>query len=189
MFDPKLTKFPDYKVKYSKRKSISIEVKDNNEVVVRAPRGVPETKVIEFVRNSEKWIRNKVEEREAQKIMRNKYSFSEQEIERYKYSAKELILKRVNSRAKEYRIKYKKVRVSNAKKRWGSCSTRGTISINWRLVLTPKEVLEYVITHELMHLKHMNHSKRYWQEVEKAVPKYKEYKKWLRDNAYLLKIG
>jgi len=134
MFDPKLTKFPDYKIKYSKRKSISIEVKDNNEVVVRAPHNIPETKVNEFVRKSDKWIRKKMEEREAQKIMRNKYSFSEREIEKYRDKAKGLIPRRVNSKAEEYGIKYKKVRISNAKKRWGSCSAKGTISINWRRI-------------------------------------------------------
>lgn len=68
------------------------------------------------------------------------------------------------------------------KTRWGSCGVDNKIYINWLLVLAPPGVLEYVVTHEVCHLFHKNHSKRFWQKVESCLPTYKEYEKWLRKN-------
>jgi predicted metal-dependent hydrolase len=70
--------------------------------------------------------------------------------------------------------------VRNQRSRWGSCSRRGTISLNWRLIQTPVSVRDYVILHELAHLKEMNHSKRFWREVARLCPDYKEAENWLK---------
>lgn len=83
-------------------------------------------------------------------------------------------------------IKHKKVKITSAKTRWGSCSTKKNININWRLVLAPLQVLEYVIAHEVAHLKYMDHSSKFWDTVEELQPQYKTYKKWLKDNHHLL---
>jgi hypothetical protein len=77
-------------------------------------------------------------------------------------------------------IKINRVTVRAQKTRWGSCSTRGAISLNWRLIQTPPEVVDYLIIHELMHRREMNHSKRYWKLVADAFPAYREAEKWLK---------
>jgi predicted metal-dependent hydrolase len=82
----------------------------------------------------------------------------------------------------------KKIRLNKAKTRWGSCSSRRNININLRLVMAPESVLDYVIVHELCHLKHPNHSKYFWQMVSKFCPQYKESKQWLKENGHFTNL-
>ena len=77
--------------------------------------------------------------------------------------------------------------VRNQRSRWGSCSIRKRISLNWRLIQTPEFVRDYIIIHELMHLKEMNHSARFWANVAQAFPQYREAESWLRKNSSLLR--
>jgi len=80
----------------------------------------------------------------------------------------------------------KRVTVRDQRSRWGSCSSRGTISLNWRLVQAPDFVRDYIIYHELMHLREMNHSARFWARVEEVCPGWREAESWLKQNASLL---
>ncbi len=81
-----------------------------------------------------------------------------------------------------------RVTIRSQRTRWGSCSSRNTISLNWRLIMAPDVVSDYVIYHELAHLTHMNHSKRFWDLVEEYDPKYKESEKWLTSHHELLRF-
>ena len=83
-------------------------------------------------------------------------------------------------------LKVARVTVRNQKSRWGSCSSTGTISLNWRLIQTPQFVCDYIILHELAHLRHMNHSGKFWREVESLCPDYPQAKKWLREHRQFL---
>jgi predicted metal-dependent hydrolase len=89
--------------------------------------------------------------------------------------------------AREQGMEVQSVSVRNQRSRWGSCSARKRISLNWRLIQTPPFVTDYIIVHELMHLKEMNHSARFWEHVERAFPAYREAEKWLRRNSGLLR--
>ena len=82
--------------------------------------------------------------------------------------------------AAQYQWRLGRVTVRNQRSRWGSCSRRGTISLNWRLIQTPTHVQEYIILHELCHLREMNHSERFWCEVERVCPDYAAAERWLR---------
>ncbi|GAE90719.1 M48 family metallopeptidase [Acetivibrio straminisolvens] len=82
----------------------------------------------------------------------------------------------------------KKVTVREQKTRWGSCSSKGNISLNWRLVMAPMEVIDYVIVHELCHMKEMNHSKNYWNLVKSILPDFDLSRKWLKVNGHRLVI-
>jgi len=91
---------------------------------------------------------------------------------------------------------YTSITIRDQKSRWGSCSTRGTLSFNYRLIFAPPEILDYVVVHELCHLTHMNHSKEFWNMVESILPDYKTRKLWLREHeseltlpAHLEKVG
>ncbi|HEX2854400.1 MAG TPA: SprT family zinc-dependent metalloprotease [Opitutaceae bacterium] len=83
-------------------------------------------------------------------------------------------------------VDVKQVTVRNQRSRWGSCSVSGTISLNWRLVQTPDSVRDYIICHELMHLREMNHSPRFWARVEEVFPAWREAERWLKRNGSLV---
>lgn len=87
---------------------------------------------------------------------------------------------RVSAWAQQHQLEVKRVSIRDQKSRWGSCSARKTISLNWRLIQAPGFVLDYVIVHELMHLKEMNHSKRFWQHVAITFPQHREAEQWLK---------
>jgi hypothetical protein len=93
---------------------------------------------------------------------------------------------RVFELAATQQLPVKRVTVRNQRTRWGSCSRRGTISLNWRLIQAPPFVRDYLIFHELAHLREMNHSPRFWREVERLCPEYRIAEKWLRGNSTLL---
>jgi len=90
---------------------------------------------------------------------------------------------RVKELAATHQLDVKKIVVRNQKSRWGSCSYNGTISLNWRLIQLPPEVRDYIIVHELMHLRELNHSPRFWSEVEKVCPGYRTAEDWLKQNS------
>jgi predicted metal-dependent hydrolase len=99
----------------------------------------------------------------------------------YRAQARQVIKERVDFFSTRYHFQYEKIRISSARTRWGSCSPTGTLSFSWRLILNPIEVVDFVIIHELVHTVVHNHSKRFWKKVEKILPNYKEYNKWLRN--------
>lgn len=82
----------------------------------------------------------------------------------------------------------KAIHIKDQKTRWGSCSSLHNLNFNWRLLMAPPEVLDYVVVHELCHLTHMNHSREFWNMVEHVMPEYKERRKWLREQGGLLVI-
>lgn len=98
----------------------------------------------------------------------------------YRKQAKRIIEARVKFFAERYQLQYGKIRITSARTRWGSCSSKGTLSFSWRLVTTPPEVIDYVVIHELAHTVHHNHSKRFWNLVEKLLPDFKEHRKRVR---------
>lgn len=94
---------------------------------------------------------------------------------------------RVAELAKEHQFQVRRVSVRNQRSRWGSCSRHGTISLNWRLVQTPVFVRDYIILHELAHLKEMNHSKRFWNEVARLCPEFAKAERWLKEHSDLFR--
>ena len=93
-----------------------------------------------------------------------------------------VIPKRVEYFAEKIPVTYGRITIRNQKTRWGSCSGKGNLNFNCLLMLAPPEVLDYVVVHELCHRKEMNHSERFWREVENILPDYRERKKWLKEN-------
>ena len=106
----------------------------------------------------------------------------------YKKQARTVLTERVEFFARECGFNVKKIRISSARTRWGSCSTKGTLSFTWRLVMAPLEVIDYVVVHELCHLKELNHSKVFWSQVGVILPDYKLRRKWLKDNGAVLRL-
>lgn len=100
----------------------------------------------------------------------------------YKREAETLISERIRIWSEQMNLRPNTVRFRNQKSRWGSCSSRGSININWRLIGAPLEVIDYILVHELSHLKHMDHSKDFWELVEEYYPHYRESEQWLNEN-------
>ena len=92
------------------------------------------------------------------------------------------------AQAEKMQTHFVSVRVGGAKSKWGSCSYDNRIQYSFRLIYAPKEVIEYVVTHELCHIRHKNHSKFFWQEVEKYIPDFKAKRKWLKEHRILMQI-
>jgi predicted metal-dependent hydrolase len=108
------------------------------------------------------------------------------ELELFYRSFSEKILKeKTLIESKKMNLKVEKIKVRSYKNRWGSCSSNGDISYNWKLIMAPEKIINYVIIHELCHLIHFNHSRDYWGEVSKKLPNYRESKEWLKSNQYL----
>ncbi len=85
-------------------------------------------------------------------------------------------------------VKYNALRIRSARTRWGSCSPHGNLNFNWKLIMVPLPVIEYVVIHELCHLKELNHSKAFWKLVENYCPDWRKRRKWLRDNETALAV-
>lgn len=118
----------------------------------------------------------------------NKYEKSGQAVFRYWYkeAALEKIRERVFYYANKNNFQINQIRLSSARKRWGSCSSQRNLNFSWRLIMAPLFVLDYVVVHELVHLQHMDHSNRFWNRVSGICPNYLEAREWLNKNGHLL---
>jgi len=104
----------------------------------------------------------------------------------YKKKAEEVIHDRLQFFNEHYNLKYNRITFRNQKTRWGSCSSAKNLNFNYRLMMAPIEIIDYVVVHEMCHLKYMNHSAAFWKFVAEKMPNHKELRKWLKENNYLL---
>ncbi|MBN2641742.1 MAG: M48 family metallopeptidase [Victivallales bacterium] len=103
----------------------------------------------------------------------------------YELKAEQYISERAELYARTFELKYRKIRIADTKSQWGSCSISGDLSFCWRLIMYPSRIIDYVVAHELAHLKEMNHSAQFWNLVEKMRPDYRESQTWLKANKHL----
>ena len=178
------------KIIRSNRKTLAIQINPDLSVTVRAPMYAPQSDIERILREKEGWIQKhieKIREQEEKKketqgeSVESEYLTNE-EIKKLADKALQHIPKRVSYYAKQIGVTYGKITIRNQKTRWGSCSSKGNLNFNCLLMLTPPEVIDYVVVHELCHRKEMNHSVAFWAEVEKVIPDYKEQVKWLKEN-------
>lgn len=179
----------NYQVIRSNRKTVSIQVKPDLSVVVRAPKCISEKEVERILQEKEPWINKHLDQLkrnrdqyESQKINR----LTDAEIRELADKALTYIPERVSYFAKLVGVDYGRITIRNQKTRWGSCSAKGNLNFNCLLMLAPPEVIDYVVVHELCHRKEMNHSNAFWSEVERILPDYKRSVKWLKENGTLI---
>ena len=169
----------------SKRKTICIEVTPDARVIVRAPKYASLSDINRLIGEKSDWIDKhlrKFEEKNRQRDQAPQPELTKQEIKLLTTRAKRIIPQRVRFYAKLMGVEYGRVTIRMQKSRWGSCSAKGNLNFNCLLMRTPDEIIDYVVVHELCHLKEMNHSPRFWAEVEKIFPDYIERRKWLKDH-------
>jgi predicted metal-dependent hydrolase len=176
-----------YTIIRSKRKSISASVNGSGELIVRAPLHMPERKIERFVEENYKALEKMQKRKLAQIQQANEQGMlAKAEIEALRAQAKELIPQRVAYYAPLVGIYPNNISIKRMKTRWGSCSSKGNLNFNLLLMLAPPETLDSVIVHELCHLKHMDHSAQFYEEVLRVFPEYKKHNGWLKKNGAVL---
>lgn len=218
---------PDY-IEWSKRKTLSLSVMKDGNVVVKAPIGMRNETINHFVEEKQAWIRDKLFLINKTKVKfddvvhyqrfllyGNKYSLildnvkkietndkfqiiMPQKIERekilktlknwYKKIAKQILEDRLKFIESRIKLKSSLLRISDSKGRWGSCNSKGVITFNFRVIMLPPAIIDYVIIHELCHLVEMNHSKNFWKLVETFLPKAPELKMSIKEYGFLLSL-
>jgi predicted metal-dependent hydrolase len=169
----------DYKLIRSIRKSITITVSLQGEVLVRAPHDTAKKTIDTFILSKKSWIEQAQSRLKNRQMTNMDKPMEEEEINENKKKAKEYITKRAEYFALRMGVRYKSIKINSAKTRWGSCNKSGMINFSYRLILAPPALVDYVIIHELAHLKELNHSAKFWKVVHEELPDYKEKQKAL----------
>jgi predicted metal-dependent hydrolase len=211
------------------RKTIALIIERDGSLIVRAPRGVTNTKIQALVDKKADWIKAKqqlvknaspktkpkeyvngegfwylgktfpleiVNHTKLPLVLDGRFQLARVALPRaaqefkhwYRNQAEGIIAERVLWYASRNGFTYNKIRITSARRRWGSCTSRGTLSFTWRLVMAPMAVIDYVVVHELVHLQEKNHSKGFWGKVKALMPNYKQQIAWLKANGQLLTL-
>jgi hypothetical protein len=154
-------------------------------LVATIPRGGSQRDAWEFIEKSKSWIQRQLAKpapaaRTATWFRGVKIPVGSFDLEHARKLACSELVQRTIDLAAQTKSEISRITIRNQRTRWGSCSRRRAISLNWRLIQTPAFVIDYIILHELMHLRQMNHSNRFWAEVEKVCPTWREAEQWLR---------
>ena len=178
-------------VVYSRRRTLGLEVRADGRVILRAPKGLSNQDVMDFVKERQAWIVQKWFETE--RIRRQKAERPPRDYEQnpaleaqYRKEARRRITERAAYFAEKMGVDYGRIAIKAAKTRWGSCSAQGNLNFHWKPILMPPAILDYVVVHELAHRIEMNHSPRFWAQVERILPDYRERRRWLKENGGLI---
>jgi len=175
-----------YSLVRSSRKTVALYVRPDASLEVRAPLRVSRAAIDRFVASKERWIgekrRTALERLERQAAFRLSGDDAEKaaRIQAYKQRAKQLLPEKTAAFTARMGLKPRAVKINSAKTRWGSCSAQKNINYSWRLVMAEDDVIDYVVVHELAHLREMNHSPRFWAIVAGVLPDYRERQKRLK---------
>lgn len=173
----------------SSRRTMSMEVRPDGSILVRAPFRASAEEIGNFVCSHKSWVekqRIRIRKRAAGIRLADQNPLSPEDIRLLADQALRELPPRIAAYAGQMGVTYGRVTIRNQKTRWGSCSSKGNLNFNCLLMLTPREVQDYVIVHELSHRKEMNHSPKFWEVVEEVLPDYKKRRKWLRENGSVI---
>lgn len=176
-----------YRLKRSKRaKRMRLAVYCDGSVVVTTPLGVQASIIEKFFAEKKQWVSDKISFFKSvdSKSIR---TFSEKDYLKYRDEAFELVSGRVRFFSKKYGFTFNNIFIKNQKTRWGSCSCKQNLNINYKIVFLPKKHQDYIIVHEMCHLKEFNHSRKFWALVAKVLPDYLEIRKELRNHELFYK--
>ena len=180
-------------IKYTNRsKSIALKIAAS-EIIILAPKHISQKFITDFLHKKEDWLKIKLGQRK--KINNDEISYLGQKVKKgslakndfllkefYKMEAHRIILPRAKKLIENTKLTPNKISFRNTTSQWGSCSQNRNLSFSIWLIKAPLEVIDYVIIHELCHLKEMNHSRKFWNLVEKFCPKYKTHISWLKQS-------
>lgn len=174
-----------YTLKRSNRaRRMRLAVYCDGSVVVTTPTDLKETIIEKFLKEKTKWLFSKIDffkQYDGHKIIRNDRA----SYLKYKDDAYEVISKKVERFNALYDFRYNKINIKNQKTRWGSCSRKGNLNFNYKIIFLPDSFSDYIVIHELCHLKEFNHSKKFWALVRMVIPDYSEIRRELRKSGNL----
>lgn len=177
----------EYELRRSVRKTIALEIREDGSLLVRAPKNCEKSRIDAFIREKEAWIREKSEaQKRRERNAEDAPQLTEAQRQLYREKSREVFEQKAAYYARIMDVSYERIAIRDQKTRWGSCSAKKNLNFNWRLILAPAGVLDYVVVHELAHLREMNHSARFWAVVEGTMPDYRKYRNWLRENGRIL---
>lgn len=159
---------------------LRLTVHADGRVVVTMPRGMSPAYAMRFAQARSQWIADKVAyfQRKPKPLL---LSANKRDYRQYKDAALDLARQRLAFFNVIYRLAFHSVTIGNQKTRWGSCSKKGNVSFSYRIALLPPRYADYIVVHELCHLKEMNHSQKFWDLVSLAVPNYRDIRKALKN--------
>lgn len=166
----------EYELRRSRRRTLSIEISREAKLIVRAPLRMPISQIEGFITSHIGWI----EKKQGMATAKMRPESSDAEIAGFREKARTVLTEKAEYYASKMGVTYTHIGITGAKTRFGSCSKKGSINFSWRLMQYPEFTWDYVVVHELCHLKHFDHSKAFWQSVEKVLPDYKERKALLK---------
>ena len=173
----------EYTLIRSDRKSLALQIHPNGSIVVRAPLKMPLKDIETFLAEKSAWIEKHLSKAKQCSELE---PFTHEEIRKLAEGALTDIPQRVKHFAPIVGVTYGRITIRNQRSRWGSCSSKGNLNFNCLLMLCPEEVRDYVVVHELCHRLEMNHSPKFWAQVERILPDYKLHRKWLKGNGNTL---
>jgi len=214
-----------------RRKTLSLQIKEDGKIVVYVPHRTPEGEIERFFEKHRSWIIKKIAEKEGRigrpessflpdekffylgeaypleihegieggrplTLSFGKFILSQDCIEKardlfiawYTKEAKDRLAERVDYYSNRFQLFPKGLKITSAKSRWGSCSRDNRLCISWRIMMAPLSVIDYILIHELVHIKEKNHSRKFWNCVGALLPDYKKDRRWLRDHENLLRL-
>lgn len=164
----------------AKRKTMSLHVDAGGEITVRAPYPMHAETADRFVEEHREWILKRIAVGET--IRRARPEYTKEEREKGRTQARIVFEEKCRRFAKLMGVTYGTISIREQKTRWGSCSSKGNLNFNWKVVLMPEEIQDYLVVHELAHRIEMNHSPAFWKIVESVLPDYKVRRNWLKVN-------
>lgn len=167
----------EYTVVRSKRRSMAVEITRDAKVIVRVPRGCPDSAAEAFAESQRVWIEKHLE---LQKRRLERYPEpDEKEKARLIAEARRVIPERVNYYAAIMGLEPTNIKITGAKARFGSCSSKNSLCFSWRLMMRPPEAVDCVVVHELAHIAHKNHGRAFYALMASVLPDYKERQRLL----------
>ena len=177
----------EYEVIRSRRKTLSMQVKGDGRVEIRVPLRTSDAEIRRFVEKHRRWLEKHLLKAQAlQQAKAGVRKLTAAEIAELKRKAKRILPERAAYWAPLIGVRPGRIAIRCQKTRWGSCSMKGNLNFNCLLMLTPPGVIDSIVVHELCHLKHMNHSRQFYAEIEKVLPEYRQHQKWLKENGEFL---
>lgn len=171
------------KIIRSDRKTVGIQIQPDGQVVIKVPRGLPDSELERILAKREGWIRSHVAEIKRRAATQPPVKrLTREDIQELAGAARKVIPERVAFYAPKVGVTYGRITIRSQRTRWGSCSGKGNLNFNCLLMLTPPEVLDSVVVHELCHRKEMNHSRQFYAEVLRVFPDYWRWHRWLKEN-------
>ena len=167
---------PEYKLIRQKRKTLVLRIQDDNSIEVRAPLRTSQRVIDDFVYRHLKWI----DKTKARLSKHSSSDLGEDEIRNLKRDALLYLTERTKHYSEIMNLYPTSIKITSARTRFGSCSYKNSLCFSYRLMLYPKEARDYVVVHELAHIKHKNHGTDFYKTIEKYLPDYKERKKLLK---------